>query len=872
MKKIIIIIILLILNINTVAAEDNTYQVAVFSNQEYTILYQSSEAEEINQFYEDNINLFDNLIILKNDEVIKMEYGIVSFNINNSCNINVEFLNVNNRTDGYVNGCYGRDAAYIKTNDNLTTIDFIQSGTYGRVDVDEVELFPLENIINISAYEVIDDQLIHEIKGNLEDDKYISMINLGDAPIYLNEGNIYYSFDSHYFYNNIKVMLDDYINLNYDNAINVTNPYYNYYMYLSHRSISNYNIDELNSYFNDYLLVDSNLREFDANFNSSISDIYNQSQYNNKLEAFVQYQYQFGANSLMMLSLSMNETASGRSSLSFRRNNLFGHAAYDSNVEANARRYNSVENSIYSHAKVYISKTYLNTEKFQYHGGFFGNKESGMNVSYASDPYWGEKASSYFYQLDKQMGLKDYNNYCIGISNDFDKVNIYNDINDVIYTTNVNNMSFVLIEEVGQYYRVQYEESFDQENYNYDFESNYAYVLKEDIDIILNKDKLDTTKVYKSVLFDANGGTYNDGNFLVEYKMLVDDIECAITPSKEGYLFSNYDENNIAKYNKIKNISLSEDYQIDYYLNDKINLSNVILTIETANQTILYPVDSTMVDKTYFNELGEQLVTINLQNNLTSFMVNVEPELDSINEEIYSEYSVFFELEDLKDYEISELYATILKGNYYKYDKLTFDEIRAIDMLAFKYDNNTNYILNSNDYDISVSGLVMSSFQEKDNNFINDNVFLNVIDYNDENLKNLVVNNGYDSYNQFSLQLKRNSKIIDLNRDIVVSIKKPEGFSTNQIFIIFEHVDDKFIKLQTSQSDNYISFRTGNLANYIVASVDSINSYSSLDKIEVLTIKSSEKNSFVQLYQKLLILFGVIIVLLLALILHRKKR
>ena len=49
-----------------------------------------------------------------------------------------------------------------------------------------------------------------------------------------------------------------------------------------------------------------------------------------------------------------------------------------------------------------------------------------MNVMYASDPYWGEKAGSYYFQFDKSLGLKDYNRYAIGISVD-DEVVIYDD-------------------------------------------------------------------------------------------------------------------------------------------------------------------------------------------------------------------------------------------------------------------------------------------------------------------------------------------------------------------------------------------------------------------------------------------------------------
>lgn len=44
-------------------------------------------------------------------------------------------------------------------------------------------------------------------------------------------------------------------------------------------------------------------------------------------------QYQYGSNALMMLSLAFNESAIGKSSFAYTRNNLFGHAAYDSDAE-----------------------------------------------------------------------------------------------------------------------------------------------------------------------------------------------------------------------------------------------------------------------------------------------------------------------------------------------------------------------------------------------------------------------------------------------------------------------------------------------------------------------------------------------------------
>lgn len=57
-------------------------------------------------------------------------------------------------------------------------------------------------------------------------------------------------------------------------------------------------------------------------------------------------------------------------------------------------RYANVERSVYAHMNT-ISARYSNPENKVYYGFIFGNKQSGMNVFYSSDPYWGEKA--YFY-------------------------------------------------------------------------------------------------------------------------------------------------------------------------------------------------------------------------------------------------------------------------------------------------------------------------------------------------------------------------------------------------------------------------------------------------------------------------------------------
>ena len=46
--------------------------------------------------------------------------------------------------------------------------------------------------------------------------------------------------------------------------------------------------------------------------------------------------------------------------------------------------------------------------KPQFHGSYFGNLAAGMNVSYSSDPYWGEKMAAAYRHLDEAFGSPDY--------------------------------------------------------------------------------------------------------------------------------------------------------------------------------------------------------------------------------------------------------------------------------------------------------------------------------------------------------------------------------------------------------------------------------------------------------------------------------
>ena len=184
----------------------------------------------------------------------------------------------------------------------------------------------------------------------------------------------------------------------------------------------------------------------------------------------MQMQQIYGVNPIMLLSIGANESAWGRSYISIVKNNLFGMAAYDSSTSS-ARAYDSVLDSVLDVARV-LTGSYFNaaSDTNYYHGNFLGNKEGGVNVKYASDAYWGEKAASYYYSIDKTLGLKDYNTYVIGITNkESTKAYKTASTDNLAYYYNgtgrkLKNNTVLIIGEEGDFYKVMSDYSLAKSN------------------------------------------------------------------------------------------------------------------------------------------------------------------------------------------------------------------------------------------------------------------------------------------------------------------------------------------------------------------------------------------------------------------------
>ena len=66
---------------------------------------------------------------------------------------------------------------------------------------------------------------------------------------------------------------------------------------------------------------------------------------------------------------------------------------------------------------MWLDYGYVQPGDYRFRGANLGNKGVGLNIKYASDPYWGEKAAQYYYDLDKYYGFQDYEAYTIAVLN-----------------------------------------------------------------------------------------------------------------------------------------------------------------------------------------------------------------------------------------------------------------------------------------------------------------------------------------------------------------------------------------------------------------------------------------------------------------------
>lgn len=173
-------------------------------------------------------------------------------------------------------------------------------------------------------------------------------------------GKKYYSADGLHFY-----------------GFNLENPF----LFKDLTEATNYSAEDLDKVFS-LLNIDNSLLE-------------------NKGATFKEAEEHYHINALYLLAHSALESDWGRSKIAKDKNNFFGITAYDTTPYLSAKTFDDVDKGILGATK-WIKENYIDRGRT-----FLGNKASGMNVEYASDPYWGEKIASVMMKINEKLGGKD---------------------------------------------------------------------------------------------------------------------------------------------------------------------------------------------------------------------------------------------------------------------------------------------------------------------------------------------------------------------------------------------------------------------------------------------------------------------------------
>ena len=297
---------------------------------------------------------------------------------------------------------------FIKENKNPAYINVRFQGSIFAIAKEDIARYIfLDELKSFPHYINENGQVMHYVEGNpVAENSWYFKAHLGTAPAWMQPNKEYYSFDGNHFFENITDLGEEQPE---KHAINKGYPYYPYYLYLPMRSKTTYTALDISRSFNQIY--------HNSGYTGKTSKLINSA--NHFLEAEAKY----GINALFLLSIAMNESAFGTSGYAIEQNNLFGYNAVDSYPD-NADKFPNVKTGILEVANL-LSWSYGDSdyeEARNYYGAHLGNKASGMNVKYASDPFWGEKAATNMWFLDSQLDYADFQHYALGIAKQETKV------------------------------------------------------------------------------------------------------------------------------------------------------------------------------------------------------------------------------------------------------------------------------------------------------------------------------------------------------------------------------------------------------------------------------------------------------------------
>ncbi|WP_262174288.1 S-layer homology domain-containing protein [Saccharococcus sp. Marseille-Q5394] len=308
----------------------------------------------------------------------------------------------------YSSPSFGTQLTYIEAGREMGVLEYaenyikVQVGdTVGYVKQNQVDFRPV-SINQAKDYYIgnSNNELLHYTYNYLTN--AYGAYNIGPVPSFMKIGTKYYSRDGvHYL----------------DGAGKVAGTHYPYFQFQSIRSKTEYTAEEIDAFILQILTEKENTGQ--SRYAGAIvkSKLRGLGSYIKEMEA------QYRVNGLFILSTAMHESDFGMSRNALEKNNLFGIRVFDSTPEA-GEKYATPQRSIEAFVLEYANKNYGIPGAAYAKGAAPGNKTSGFNVHYASDPTWGAKISGHMWRTDRAMGGKDAYKYRLAMTNIKSSLNV----------------------------------------------------------------------------------------------------------------------------------------------------------------------------------------------------------------------------------------------------------------------------------------------------------------------------------------------------------------------------------------------------------------------------------------------------------------
>lgn len=491
---------------------------------------------------------------------------------------------------------------------------------------------------------------------------------------------------------------------------------YNYYQFLSVRSKTNIKASVFDSF------------------------LYSQKGSNTVMKGsgsiFINAQNKYGCNALIIYAMACLESAYGTSGYAMNRNNLFGWSAYDDSPN-DASYFSSVEVCVNEHMGRNLN-WFMDYTNRRYFGTCVGNKGSGFNVLYASDPYWGAKIAAIAYSIDKYSNnndgnLSDYNAIQTGfVKNNYNDVlysssiswdpNIYKAAtgNDVLYTGRFGShyqkdLTVTVLEKVGTRYKIQTANPIVNGQLNtedgvltYDWNKSVGYIDEKDL-VLLHVQQVEEP------VDDRPEPTYEVLNSLRNVELASDHLTISGVGAIQGMDFKKDDTTikHTITFRSLENKDIAYSFTAEnidsegFDLNDQYDYtwSGYQISIPLPNENL--PTGSYYVELTTENN-GKSVSAYLLSPDKNLRSLNISNETQTYSVRMNDFYNYRFELDVLSvpsELDFSSIKTPSARPASVSLDSVSMDEGGNIEIIGHAY----MFYLNYDDpekvsYDVYLSG------------------------------------------------------------------------------------------------------------------------------------------------------------------------